>query len=140
MPTIFKPTQSPPPPPPPNHYIQSCHLGLFTCGVDILGLFPLVVGQLRFLIMVVNYFTKWVEAKSVAMISTKGVKRIVKKIGRGQGEIGRGTPIGTLVIPYHLALHHPENPIQINIWDTCCDPCRDRGAIPKNHFLPTRWQ
>ncbi|RDX77918.1 Pol polyprotein, partial [Mucuna pruriens] len=47
-----------------------------TRGVDILGHFPLVVGQLKFLIVFVDYFTKWVEAEPVAMISIERRKII----------------------------------------------------------------
>ena len=31
-------------------------------GADILGPFPVGTGQLKFLIVAVDYFTKWVEA------------------------------------------------------------------------------
>ena len=37
-------------------------------GIDIMGPFPLGKKQLRFLIVVINYFTKWVEVKLVTMI------------------------------------------------------------------------
>ena len=34
-----------------------------------MGLFPLGKKQLRFLIVAIDYFTKWVEAELVAMIT-----------------------------------------------------------------------
>ena len=37
--------------------------------IDIMGLFPLGKKQLRFLIVAIDYFTKWVEAELVAMIT-----------------------------------------------------------------------
>ena len=37
-------------------------------GIDIMGPFPLGKKQLRFLIVTINYFTKWVEVKPVTMI------------------------------------------------------------------------
>ena len=36
--------------------------------IDIMGPFPLGKKQLRFLIVAINYFTKWVEVKPVTMI------------------------------------------------------------------------
>ncbi|RDX92426.1 hypothetical protein CR513_25443, partial [Mucuna pruriens] len=48
-------------------------------GVDILGLFPLAPGQIKFLIVAVDYFTKWVEAEPVATISAERVKRFLWK-------------------------------------------------------------
>ncbi|RDX94533.1 pol, partial [Mucuna pruriens] len=44
-------------------------------GVDILGPFPLVPGQIKFLIMAVDYFTKWIEAEPVVVISAERIKR-----------------------------------------------------------------
>ncbi|RDX68311.1 Gypsy retrotransposon integrase-like protein 1, partial [Mucuna pruriens] len=44
-------------------------------GIDILGLFPTALGQIKYLIILVDYFTKWVEVESVATISAKRVKR-----------------------------------------------------------------
>ena len=37
--------------------------------IDIMGLFPLGKKQLRFLIVAIDSFTKWVEAELVAMIT-----------------------------------------------------------------------
>ncbi|RDX73388.1 Gypsy retrotransposon integrase-like protein 1, partial [Mucuna pruriens] len=48
-------------------------------GIDILGPFPIAPGQLKFLIVAVDYFTKWVEADPVATISTERVKRFLWK-------------------------------------------------------------
>ncbi|KAL0355399.1 UNVERIFIED_CONTAM: hypothetical protein Sradi_3986800 [Sesamum radiatum] len=38
-------------------------------GIDIVGPFPLAAGQRKFLLVAVDYFTKWVEAKPLARIS-----------------------------------------------------------------------
>ncbi|RDX92874.1 hypothetical protein CR513_24937, partial [Mucuna pruriens] len=48
-------------------------------GVDILGPFPLVVRQVKFLIVVVDYFTKKVERKSIARILIEQIKRFYRK-------------------------------------------------------------
>ncbi|RDX72263.1 hypothetical protein CR513_48280, partial [Mucuna pruriens] len=44
-------------------------------GVDILGPFSVAPKQLKFLIVVVDYFTKWVETEPVATITVERVKR-----------------------------------------------------------------
>ncbi|RDX88243.1 hypothetical protein CR513_30191, partial [Mucuna pruriens] len=48
-------------------------------GVDILGPFPLAPRQIKFLIVVVDYFTKWIEAEPVAVISADRVKKFLWK-------------------------------------------------------------
>ncbi|RDX74603.1 hypothetical protein CR513_45640, partial [Mucuna pruriens] len=48
-------------------------------GVDILGPFPLAPGHIKFLIVAVDYFTKWIEAKPVAVISAERVKKFLWK-------------------------------------------------------------
>ena len=48
-------------------------------GADILGPFPVGTGQLKFLIVAVDYFTKWVEAEAVARISAEKVRRFYWK-------------------------------------------------------------
>ena len=42
-------------------------------GLDIVGPFPTVVRQLKFLVVGIDYFTKWVEAKALAIITEKNV-------------------------------------------------------------------
>jgi hypothetical protein len=43
-------------------------------GVDILGPFPASQHQVKFLLVAVDYFTKWIEAEPVATISAEKVK------------------------------------------------------------------
>ncbi|GJU21693.1 reverse transcriptase domain-containing protein [Tanacetum coccineum] len=38
-------------------------------GIDIAGPFPVAAGGLKFLIVAIDYFTKWIEAKAVATIT-----------------------------------------------------------------------
>ncbi|RDY00568.1 hypothetical protein CR513_16229, partial [Mucuna pruriens] len=45
-------------------------------GVDIFGPFPLALGQVKFLLVVVDYFTMSIEVELVATISTKRVRRL----------------------------------------------------------------
>ena len=42
-------------------------------GLDIVGPFPTAIRQLKFLIMGIDYFTKWVEAEALATITEKNV-------------------------------------------------------------------
>lgn len=44
-------------------------------GYDILIPFPLAATQLKFLIVVVDYFTKWVEAEALPRIMTEWVRQ-----------------------------------------------------------------
>nr|KYP41867.1 Pol polyprotein [Cajanus cajan] len=43
--------------------------------MDILGPFPPAKGQVKFLIVVVDHFTKWIEAEAVATITTNNVQK-----------------------------------------------------------------
>lgn len=42
-------------------------------GMDILELFPIVKGQVKFLLVAIDYFTKWIEAKELARITTEKI-------------------------------------------------------------------
>ena len=46
-------------------------------GLDILGLFPMGTRQLKFLVVEIDYFTKWVEAEPLAKITEQNVKNFV---------------------------------------------------------------
>ena len=45
--------------------------------LDIMGLFPVAIQLLKFLIVGINYFTKWVEAEALATITEKNVRSFV---------------------------------------------------------------
>jgi len=49
-----------------------CHLGM-----DIIGPFALGKGQTKFLLVRVNYFTKWIEAEPLESIFAKNLKNFV---------------------------------------------------------------
>ena len=38
-------------------------------GIDIVGPLPIGKGQVKFLLVAIDYFTKWVEAKALATIT-----------------------------------------------------------------------
>ncbi|KAL8088405.1 hypothetical protein AgCh_038254 [Apium graveolens] len=46
-------------------------------GMDILGPFPMATAQRKFLIVAIDYFTKWIEAKPLAKIITKQVAQFL---------------------------------------------------------------
>ncbi|XP_030930749.1 uncharacterized protein LOC115956546 [Quercus lobata] len=46
-------------------------------GLDIMGPFPTAVRQLKFLVVGIDYFTKWVEAESLATITEKNIQSFV---------------------------------------------------------------
>nr|KYP35973.1 Pol polyprotein [Cajanus cajan] len=47
--------------------------------MNILGPFPPAKGQLKFLLVAIDYFTKWIEACPLAKITTKNVQRFTWK-------------------------------------------------------------
>jgi len=47
--------------------------------VYILGSFPLAKGQVKFLIVTVDYFTKWIEAEPIATITAQKVQSFLWK-------------------------------------------------------------
>ena len=46
-------------------------------GLDIMGPFPTALRQLKFLVVGINYFTKWVEAEPLATITEKSIRTFV---------------------------------------------------------------
>nr|KYP75646.1 Retrovirus-related Pol polyprotein from transposon 17.6 [Cajanus cajan] len=48
-------------------------------GIDVLGPFPMARGQVKFLLVAVDYFTKWIEAEPLACISAANVQKFVWK-------------------------------------------------------------
>jgi len=48
-------------------------------GLDIIGPLPTETRQLKFLIVNIDYFTKWVEVEALAIIIEKNVQNFVWK-------------------------------------------------------------
>ena len=48
-------------------------------GLDIMGQFPTAIRQLKFVVVGIDYFTKWVEAEALATITEKNVQSFVWK-------------------------------------------------------------
>nr|KYP47513.1 hypothetical protein KK1_030849 [Cajanus cajan] len=47
--------------------------------MDILGLFPMEKGQLKFLIVEIDYFTKWIEIEAFAKITVSNMQKFTWK-------------------------------------------------------------
>ncbi|GKA16283.1 reverse transcriptase domain-containing protein, partial [Tanacetum coccineum] len=58
-------------------------------GMDVLGLLPVAPGKVKFVIVAVDYFREWIEAKPLA--KTTG-KELVQKIKHHADKHRRGTP------------------------------------------------
>ncbi|GKC40647.1 reverse transcriptase domain-containing protein, partial [Tanacetum coccineum] len=52
-----------------NYVIREIHMG--SCGMDILGPLPPTRGGAKFVIVAIDYFTKWIEAKPLVKITGK---------------------------------------------------------------------
>ena len=48
-------------------------------GIDILGPFPLGRGQTKFMIVAIDYFTKWIEAEALTKITAQQVQTFIWK-------------------------------------------------------------
>jgi len=48
-------------------------------GIDILGPFPLAIRQMKYLVVAIEYFTKWIEVKLVAQITAQKVQHFMWK-------------------------------------------------------------
>ncbi|KAL0284035.1 UNVERIFIED_CONTAM: hypothetical protein Sradi_7210900 [Sesamum radiatum] len=48
-------------------------------GMDIVGSFPLVAGQMKFLLVAIDYFTKWLEVEPLARIIEGEVMKSIWK-------------------------------------------------------------
>ncbi|XP_061339423.1 uncharacterized protein LOC133286092 [Gastrolobium bilobum] len=93
-------------------------------GIDILGLFPMAAGRVQWLIVAIDYFTKWVEAKPLATITSQKARRffwrsIVYRFGiPGEVITDNGTQftdtkfhelMSSLQIRHHFfAVEHPQ--------------------------------
>ena len=59
-----------------DHFLT---LAIRTMGIDIIGPLPLGKRQVRFLLVAIDYFTEWVEAEALAMITEAKVQNFVWK-------------------------------------------------------------
>ena len=50
-----------------------------TWEIDILGPFPLAVWQMKYLVVAIEYFTKWIKTEPVAQVTTHKIQHFVWK-------------------------------------------------------------
>nr|XP_023875439.1 uncharacterized protein LOC111987930 [Quercus suber] len=63
-----------------------------TWGIDIMGPLPRGTRQVKFLVVAIDYFTKWVEAEPLAVITEAKIQHFVwKNIANGQTEVTNRT-------------------------------------------------
>ncbi|KAK4403043.1 hypothetical protein Sango_1045000 [Sesamum angolense] len=56
-------------------------------GMDTTGPFPLTTGQRKFLLVAIDYFTKWVEAEPLARITEGEVMKFIWRTSYANGEV-----------------------------------------------------
>nr|GEU51771.1 reverse transcriptase domain-containing protein [Tanacetum cinerariifolium] len=91
-------------------------------GIDTVGALPVAPGKVKFLVVAIDYFTKWVEAKPLASITGNGQmevtnKDIIKGIKRrlGQSHHGWVDKLQQVLWAHktHLKSSHEETPFSI---------------------------
>ncbi|GJX85510.1 reverse transcriptase domain-containing protein [Tanacetum coccineum] len=109
-------------------------------GINIVGPFPEGPGKVKFLIVAMDYFTKWIEAKAVATITGNQVKKFVwDNIVCRFGLPGEIVLDNEAVIPaeiemptYHTAVvdaEHNDEELRLNL--DLLEKRRERAAIRK---------
>ena len=61
------------------HYPMMAPRPFAQWGLEILGPFPIRTRQMKFLVIRIDYFTKWVEVEPLAKITQQNVKNFVWK-------------------------------------------------------------
>ena len=61
------------------HYLMMAPRPFAQWGLEILGPFPIRTRQMKFLVIRIDYFTKWVEVEPLAKITQQNVKNFVWK-------------------------------------------------------------
>ncbi|RDX64715.1 Gypsy retrotransposon integrase-like protein 1, partial [Mucuna pruriens] len=75
-------------------------------GVDILGPFLVALGQMKFIIMAIDYFTKWVEVEPFATISSEKLEKANPELDSDKSNMdGQKRPIlgSTQISPIRTA-------------------------------------
>ena len=52
-------------------------MAIRSLGVDLIGLMPTARPTFKFAVVTIDYFTKWAEAKPLALISSKKVQEFI---------------------------------------------------------------
>ncbi|RDX67173.1 hypothetical protein CR513_53983, partial [Mucuna pruriens] len=109
-----------------------------TWGVDILGPFPFMVGQVKFLIVAIDYFTKWVEVESITIeLNDSTGKQLYVALG---SRIESANKVVLRALRRRLEEakgRWAKELLQVNIRDGCSDPNGNQQAVSKDLFLST---
>ena len=108
-------------------------------GMDILGPFPIASGQRKFLVVAIDYFTRWIEAKPLAKITTKQIahffwESIICRYGIPRFLV---TDNGTQFNNAEFRSYYDENDIGLTLHLSCPSTIQWKGRGSKlNH---PRW-
>jgi hypothetical protein len=58
-----------------SHAADTTYLGIIKMGLDLLGLLPPAQGNLKYAVVAVEYFSKWIQAKPLATITSATVQK-----------------------------------------------------------------
>jgi hypothetical protein len=58
-----------------SHAADTTYLAITKMGLDLLGPLPLAQGNLKYVVVAVEYFSKWIEAKPLATITSATVQK-----------------------------------------------------------------
>ncbi|GJX53975.1 reverse transcriptase domain-containing protein [Tanacetum coccineum] len=106
-------------------------------GIDIAGPFPVAAGGLKFLIVAIDYFTKWIEAKAVATItgnqfeiSFRPGDIVYRATTQPRGRPGKLGP--KWKGPSRLRKHLEKEHTSCVTWRGVSCPARELSAISRN--------
>ncbi|XP_072074378.1 uncharacterized protein [Arachis hypogaea] len=93
-------------------------------GLDILGPFPIAPGQVKFFLVSIDYFSKWIEAQPLAKITAKKVRSLIwkniicrfgipKEIVSNNGRQFTDNKLGSFLKNFHIqhyfsSVEHPQ--------------------------------
>jgi hypothetical protein len=63
-----------------SNSINTAHLAIAKVGLDLLGPLPPAQGNLRYVVVAVEYISKWIEAKTLAIITSVTIQKFFSKI------------------------------------------------------------
>ncbi|XP_019418559.1 PREDICTED: uncharacterized protein K02A2.6-like [Lupinus angustifolius] len=124
-------------------------------GMDILGPFPQATGQLKFLIVAIDYFTKWIEAEALATITSANIQKfswrhIITRFGIPSAIVtDNGTQFadrrfqellsGLRIKQHFTSVEHPQTNGQVDAANKVIlkghDPGRDRRTYLANTLV-----
>ncbi|GJZ30414.1 reverse transcriptase domain-containing protein [Tanacetum coccineum] len=106
--------------------------------IDIAGPFPEGPGKVKFLIVAIDYFTKWIEAKPVATITDNQIKKFVwdnivcrnkSKVGCKKQELDGRTPSCSMGTPHNDKSSNGDTPFSLTYGT--------KAVIPAEIGMPT---